>query len=147
MAHFNQPIQAETIGGFLLQIREHGTPLRVDSETETYYVLTAAQLKALLATLPTQAKDKVDLDHLTTFSPQDFGLSEADIADYEARQQLRQRAVNVHKQRPLNADLKRRLDAISQQGKIASPAERTQLLHELEALMNENLQALLPNPQ
>ncbi|MCE7987367.1 MAG: hypothetical protein DYG89_39880 [Caldilinea sp. CFX5] len=143
MAQKEQILQTKTVADFLVQVREHGTPLRVADKTETYYVLTATQLFQLLQ-LPLQDKG-VAADELS-FTLEEFGLTAADLTAYEAEQQRRQLALDTRKQRPLSTDLRRRLDNFRYAEASLSPTtqkEREQLLAELETVMAENLHALL----
>lgn len=160
MAHFDQSHPTKEVADFLVHVREQGTPLRVESETETYYVLTAAQLVKLLqsdAGSPGDDLDVADIDiddiDLATdrsFSLQDFGLTEADLVAYERQQRVQRAAVNSQKQHPLRADLKQRLDALPALERLSpqrAAQERAQLLEELEAAMLNNLHALLSKPK
>ncbi len=90
---FQQPSQTKAVADFLVQVRHQGTPLRVDSDTETYYVLTATQLQHLLeaAIVDNMATDLPN-DH--AFSLDDFGLTEADVVAYEAEQERQRSALN-----------------------------------------------------
>jgi len=155
MAHFDQSHPTKEVADFLVHVREQGTPLRVDSETETYYVLTAAQLVKLLQSEGGSPGDDIDVDNIDlatnrSFSLQDFGLTEADLVAYERQQRVQRAAVNSQKQHPLRADLKQRLDALPALERLSpqrAAQEREQLLEELEAAMLNNLHVLLSKPK
>lgn len=126
----------------LVQIQERGTPLRIDGDTGTYYILSADQLMTLLSLIPEDAAS------VSSFTPQDFGLTEADLTAYEARRKARREQIDLNVLVPLDPDLEQRLLHLSQiqhqrplSGKEAH--EREQLLHELEAAMLRNLQAVV----
>lgn len=150
MAHVDQPYQTKEVAQFLVQVREQGTPLRVDSDTETYYVLTATQLQQLL--FAAFADDAADSDFAAdySFTPADFGLTEADIAAYEAKQQQQRAALNLQKQQAPAPELIRRLEALPRLERLfpkRAATERTELLRELETVMLANLRAALPDAE
>lgn len=91
MAYIDQPLQTKEVTAFLGQVREQGTPLRVDSDTETYYLLTATQLQELLFSALADRVDNANFADDESFGLADFGLTENDVAAYEATQ-ARQRA-------------------------------------------------------
>jgi hypothetical protein len=146
---FQQPSQTKAVADFLVQVRHQGTPLRVDSDTETYYVLTATQLQHLLeaAIVDNMATDLPN-DH--AFSLDDFGLTEADVVAYEAEQERQRSALNRHQQRPLHPALIRRLNALPRLEALFpmhAVAEREALLRELETAMLHNLCTLIPEAE
>ncbi|MEZ4661320.1 MAG: hypothetical protein R2911_27535 [Caldilineaceae bacterium] len=146
MVHIDLPLQSKEMADFLVTVQEQGTPLRVDSETETYYVLTAKQLMYLLQSIPDDAAQEYDLVDESSFALEDFGLTEADVAAYEARQQTQKRAINPQHQQPLNANLQRRLEALPKLEKLdpqRAVEERAKLLAELESAMLHNLHAII----
>lgn len=149
MAHLHQSYQTKAVADFLIQVRHQGTPLRVDSDTETYYVLTAAQLQQLVEAA---IVDNVatDLPNDQAFTLADFGLTEDDVVAYEAKQERQRSALNLQKQRPLRPDLIRRLNALprlEQLFPMRAAAEREALLHELETVMLHNLRTLIPEAE
>ena len=130
------------VSDLLAQIEEHGTPLRIDGTTETYYVLSADQLMTLLRVIPE------DRDSVSSVTPQDFGLTEADLTAYEARRKARREQVDLNALAPLDTNLEQRLLYMSRIQRHQSLSEkeareREQLLHELEAAMLHNLQAVV----
>ena len=87
------------VGDLLDQLAHHGTPFRIDGATETYYVLSAAQLLTLLHGM------MKDVESVASFTPQDFGLTEADLAGYEARRQARRAQIDPGLLAPIEAAL------------------------------------------
>src|SRR5262245_63787028 len=85
------------VGALLDQIAQHGTPFRINGATETYYVLRADQLLTLLRGL------RADVASAESFTPQDFGLTEADLAGYETRRQARRAQIDPGMLPPLDA--------------------------------------------
>jgi hypothetical protein len=130
------------VGDLLEQIAQHGTPFRIDSVTATYYVLSAEQLLTLLrGTLEAVAS-------VESFTPQDFGLTETDMAGYEARRQVRRAQSDPSMLAPLEVTLAQRLrywhqvrhpQPLSEQEK----REIEHLLQELETAMGANVQAVV----
>jgi len=150
MAQFDQPYQTKEVADFLVQAREQGTPLRVESETETYYLLTATQLQQLLLSALADNPDNADFAENHAFTPEEFGLTEADIAAYEATQQKQRAALPLHRQQPPDPELIRRLDALPRLERLfpqRAVAEREALLRELEVAMLNRLQALIPETE
>lgn len=123
----------------LTEIETQGTPLRIDGQTETYYVLSASQLNALINR---SQDDSANFEDATNFTPEDFGLTEADLDQHEKTQQVQQQHIASHALKPLSEDLGSR---ITQQAQSTVPqqnkAERDELLAKLEAAMLTNLQA------
>src|SRR5262249_32049947 len=140
-AQNHSPTFSRNVSDLLAQITEHGTPLRIDSATETYYVLSADQLMTLLRGRPDE------VESVMSCTPQGFGLTEAEMAAYDTRRQSRRQRINLGVLAPLDAALEQRLRQW-QQGQRQRPLsqtqkrEREQLLHELEMAMMRNLQAL-----
>ena len=129
----------------LLEIEEHGTPLRINGQAETYYVLSAAQLMQLIGQLPADATEPEDI---SSFTPEDFGLTENELTAYEARRTARRQHVDADVQEPIAADLERRLRALSRRTRDNGQSRhdeiaRGQLLQELETAMLETLQAAI----
>jgi hypothetical protein len=129
------------VHGLLAQITEHGTPFRIDGATGTYYVLSADQLMTLLSS----RHDEVE--SVAACTPQDFGLTEADMSAYDTRRKARRQQIDLGVLAPLDTALEqrlRRLNQVQHQRPLseAQTREREQLLHELEMAMRRNLQAL-----
>jgi len=125
----------------LAQIEKHGTPLRIDGTTETYYVLSADQLITLFRVTPQ------DEESVSPLTPEDFGLTEAVLAAYEARRTARREQVDLNALAPLDTDVEQRLLHVSQIQRHRPLSEkevreREQLVHELEAAMFHNLRAV-----
>lgn len=130
------------VGNLLEQIAQHGTPFRIDGATETYYVLSAAQLLTLLRGM------SQDVESVASFIPQDFGLTEADLAGYEARRQARREQIDLGLLAPLEAALAQRLrrwHQVQHQPPLSDQEKREveQLLQELETAMGSNVQAVV----
>jgi hypothetical protein len=140
-AHNNPPTPSHDVGDLLAQITEHGTPFRIDGATGTYYVLSADQLLTLL-------RGKSDeVESVVSYTPQDFGLTEAEMSAYDTRRKARRKQIDLDVLVPLDADLEQRLRQLHQVQRQrplseAQKREREQLLHELEMVMMRNLQAL-----
>ena len=129
----------------LMEIEAKGTPLRLDGPKGTYYVLSASQLRKLLGRL---VDDFVDVDDVMGFALEDFGLTKADVAEYNEKQQAQRARVAESKLIPLPTILAERLSEVSEAGLSNSDvddAERETLLRELEAAMLANLQAAVAN--
>jgi hypothetical protein len=134
------------VGDLLEQIAHHGTPFRIDGATETYYVLSADQLLTLLRGMIE------DIDSIEAFTPQDFGLTDADLAGYEARRQARRAQIEPGMLAPLKAALAQRLrqwHQVQHQQPLSDQEKREigQLLHELETAMGSNIQAVVKKTQ
>ena len=124
----------QSVAELLQQVDVDGAPLRIDSKTNTYYVLSADQLLALL-------KNNHGDEKSPQFTPADFGLSEADITNYQALHRSRSSAIAQNKQAPLSANLRKRLRQ-SEKNNFRRP-ESEQLLHELEDEMLRNLESVV----
>ncbi len=127
----------------LTQLESQQTPLRIQGHQQSYYVLTVDQLLALMQ--PPQ-----NFEDDTSFTPEEFGLTEADIAAYEANQQKQRAALPLHRQQPPDPELFRRLDALPRLERLfpqRATAEREVLLRELEVAMLNRLQALIPETE
>jgi hypothetical protein len=128
------------ISDLLVQIKKQGTPIRIDSDMGTYYVLSADELLTLLQDVSSYEDAEV------SFTAQDFDLSEADVAAYETRRAQRRAYVDAEAQQPMSANLEQRLHDLRQH-EYRRPLtkeqidEREQVLHELEAAMLHNLEA------
>jgi len=140
-AQNNSPPPSRDVSDLLAQITEHGTPFRIDSATGTYYVLSVDQLMTLLCGRPDEVESVVSC------TPQDFGLTEADMSAYDSRRQARRQQIDLGVLAPLDADLEQRLrqwHQVQRQRPLSEThkREREQLLHELEVAMMRNLPAL-----
>lgn len=130
----------DDIAGLLDQIEHHGTPFRIDGSTQTYYVLSADQLMALLRDVHGGVESE------EPFTLEDFGLTEADLSAYEARREARRKRVDRGMLAPLEAALAQRLGQLNQtqsQAPLSDQQKREveELLNELEAAMGDNVQA------
>jgi hypothetical protein len=130
---------SKDVAGLLDQIENHGTPWRIDGPTETYYVLSADQLMALLRDGPR------GVESAASFTRQDFGLTEADLSSYEARREARRERIDRAMLAPLEATLEQRLrqwHQVQRQSPLSEQQKREmeQLLNELERAMGDNVQ-------
>jgi hypothetical protein len=87
------------------------------------------------------------VESVTPCTPQDFGLTEADMSAYDARRKARRKQIDLGELAPLDADLEQRLSQLNQVQRQqplsdTQKREREQLLHELEMAMTRNLQVL-----
>jgi len=139
----NRPNSGIEQADLLLEIEAQGTPLRIDGQTETYYVLSASQLRALMGRM---LDESAYVDGATSFTLDDFGLTEADVDAYNKMQQAQRARVETEMLKPLPTDLAERLAQLTEQsdGDMNS-AQAEQALAELEAAMLTNLQALAAN--
>ena len=95
-AQSRSPTSSRDGSDLLAQIREHGTPFRINSATGTYYVLSADQLMTLL-------RGQLDeVESVAACTPQDFGLTEAEMSAYGARRQARRQHINLGVLAPLS---------------------------------------------
>lgn len=150
VVHFDQRYQTKEVTDFLVHVREQGTPLRVDSDTETYYVLTATQLQQLLQATVADSPEDPDLPDNHAFTLEDFGVTEADVAAYEAVQKRQRAVLKRQKQQPLNAAVIRRLEALPRLEQLSpkhAAVEREELLRELETAMLNNLRTLIADAE
>lgn len=148
MAYIDQPFQTKEVAAFLGQVRKQGTPLRVDSDTETYYLLTATQLQELLLSVLADRVDVANFADDESFSLADFGLTEDDVAAYEAAQARQRAALHIEQQQLPDPELIRRLDALPHFAQLfpkRAAAEREELLRELETAMLVSLQSSIAN--
>src|SRR5712691_11148657 len=90
------------VSDLLAQITEHGTPLRIDGAAGTYYVLSADQLLTLLRGRPEE------VESMASCTPQDFGLTEADMSAYDTRRAARRQQIELGVLAPLDADREQR---------------------------------------
>ncbi len=130
-------IRSTTIRDLLIQLQQHDTPLRIENDAETYYVLRVDHLKALLEMLPP------DLDNNREFTLQDFGLNAADLKAYQQRRDARRKRLDISQQNRLEDTLLSRLEQANQSSTPTSAATQEETLRELEAKMLYNLQAAL----
>lgn len=137
----NSPAESRNIDELLSQIERQGTPFRIDATTETYYVLTAKQLMALVRI----ASD--DGGTVSPFKLEDFGLTEAEFAAYQARRESRREGIDVDALEPIDPALEQRLrylNRVQHERPLSEEEqrEREKLLHQLETAMLENLEAI-----
>jgi hypothetical protein len=140
-AQNHSPTSSGDVSDLLAQITEHGTPFRIDGATGTYYVLSADQLMTLLRGKPEEVESVVSC------TPQDFGLTEAEISAYDTRRKARRKQIDLGVLAPLDAALEQRLrqwHQVQRQQPLSDTQkrEREQLLQELEMAMMRNLQVL-----
>jgi hypothetical protein len=140
-AQNNSPPPSRDVSDLLAQIMEHGTPFRIDGATETYYVLSVDQLMTLLSGRPEE------VESVAWCTPQDFGLTEADMSAYDTRRKARRKQIDLGVLAPLDATLAQRLRQLNQVQRqrplsAVQKREREHLLHELEMAMMRNLRAL-----
>lgn len=146
-AKSDSPSKFRDVDDFLSRIEKQGTPLRIDSPSDTYYVLTAKQLMTLLD-IASKSENGEVVPQLTA---EDFGLTEADLAAYQARREARRQRTDVDVLEPIDPDLEQRLDRMNriQLVPLERPLsdderrEREKLLNELESAMLKNLKALV----
>jgi hypothetical protein len=141
-AQNNAPPLSRDVSDLLAQITEHGTPFRIDGAAGTYYVLSADQLMTLLSGRPEE------VESVASCTPQDFGLTEAEISAYDTRREARRKQIGLGMLAPLDAALEQRLrrwHQVQRQQPLSEThkREREQLLHELEMAMMRNLQVLI----
>ena len=104
-------------------------------------MLSADQLMTLLRSRPDEVESVVSC------TPQDFGLTEADMSAYDARRKARRQQLDLGVLTPLDAALEQRLRQLHRVQRqrplsAAQKREHEHLLHELEMAMMRNLQAL-----
>lgn len=135
------PLRDWTVEDLLSEIKQRGAPLRIESDADTYYVLRMDQVVALL-------EDSLqDAQPTDEFVPEDFGLTDADLAAYQARRADRRNAAPAEQQTQLDASLVQRLAKLKDKPSSYSPSEREALLQALEAAMLRSLQATLSATQ
>ena len=136
----NRLLDLDVAADVIAQLESQETPLRIQGSQQTYYVLSAEQMLALMQ--PTQMIDDDD-----SFMPQDFGLTEEDLTRYQNRRRERRQHVGATRHSRLAADLQNRLDllrSISTLSPTLPPVDQ-QTLQALEAAMLYNLQATPQN--
>ena len=124
----------------MAQLDTQETPLRIQSQRKTYYVLTVEQIAALMQPLPTVEDNE-------SFTPEDFGLTEKDVENYLARRQEREQQIGAADHMPISTELKNRLDmlrTLSDLSPSAVPVDK-QTLRVLEEAMLRNLQISVRN--
>lgn len=118
------------------QLASQLTPVRIEDQAQTYYVLSAEQLLALL-----QIAEMSDPTH--SFAPADFGLTEEDVTTYLHRRQQRQQGVDSATA-PLSLKLQAHLETLRMisNRSTATPPIDEQTLQTLEQAMLHNLQII-----
>jgi hypothetical protein len=136
----NRLLDLDVTADVIAQLESHETPLRIQGPQQTYYVLSAEQMLALMQ--PTQM-----LDDNGSFTPQDFGLTEENLTGYEARRRERRQHVDTTRHSQLTADLQNRLDLLRSISALSTdlPPVDQQTLQALEAAMLYNLQSTTQN--
>lgn len=138
----NPMLELDVTDDVLTQLESQPTPLRIQGHRQSYYVLTVEQILALM-----QPPQHIEDD--TTFTAQDFGLTEDDITAYLDRRHERQQQVGLAQPTPLPADLQNRLEMIRSLAAVTTtaPPVDEQTLQALEAAMLRSLQATIQNMQ
>lgn len=131
-------IELDVTDDILTRLESQQTPVRIQGHKQSYYVLTVEQILALMQPPQNFADD-------TTFTPQDFGLTEADVTDYLARRHERQQKLGVTKPTQLPADLQHRLDRLRAIAAVstAAPPLDEQTIQALEAAMLHSLETTI----
>ncbi len=99
----NPVVELDVPNEMLTQLESQQTPLRIQGHQQAYYVLTVDQLLALM-----QPSQTIEDD--TSFAPEEFGLTEDDVAAYVERRHARRQQLGVTQPTELPADLQQRLD-------------------------------------
>lgn len=138
----NPIIELDVTSDVLTRLESQQTPLRIQGHRQSYYILTIEQIVALMQ--PPQ-----NFEDDTTFTPDDFGLSEADIANYLARQQERQQYLGNPQHIPLPFELRERLDMLRSLSAVSASALPVdeQTIRALEAAMLRNIEATIQHMQ
>ena len=138
----NPMLELDVTDDVLTQLESQPTPLRIQGHRQSYYVLTVEQILALMQ--PPQ-----NMEDDTTFTAQDFRLTEDDITAYLDRRHERQQQVGLAQQTPLPADLHNRLEMIRSLAAVTTtaPPVDEQTLQALEAAMLRSLQTTIQNMQ
>ena len=89
-----------------------------------------------------------NIESVASFTPQDFGLTEADLVGYEARRQARRAQIDLGLLAPIKAALAHRLRQWHQMQHHQPLVDREkheieQLLQELETAMGSNVHAVV----
>lgn len=131
--------QFSDVSDLLDRVEEQKTPVRIQSPQNTYYVLSAEQVMALLR------MGNPEEQTAGTYTLHDFELSEEDLEAYEIRRKARRKQLASTSLQPSKARLLRRLTQWqeSQTQAILSEAQRheqEEFLQELETSMLQNLQ-------
>lgn len=134
----NEIVELDVTDDLLTRLESQQTPLRIQGQQRSYYVLTSEQLLALMQQPPHFEDD-------TTFAPEDFGLTEDDVTAYLARRQDRQQKLGATQPTPLPADLQQRLDWLRVMVPVSNhaflPDEQT--MQALEAAMLHSLETTI----
>jgi hypothetical protein len=93
--------QSKPVLDLLTQVKRTGRPVRVEHGADTFYVLSAEQLVTLLG------NPRAELDQDSSFQPEDFGLTQEELAAYEERSAVRRTFVATAA--PLDTELQRQL--------------------------------------
>ena len=133
----NAIVEFEVTDDVLTRLESQQTPLRIQGQWHSYYVLTVDQILALMQ--PPHFEDD------TTFAPEDFGLSEDDVTTYLARRQERQQKLGATQPTQLPADLQQRLDRlwVMVSGSNNAPRPDVQTMQALEAAMLHSLETTI----
>ncbi|MEM7530632.1 MAG: hypothetical protein AAF639_00525 [Chloroflexota bacterium] len=134
------------------QIHFDQVPLRINRKKQTYYILTEAQVMALMQ--PPPDRSYVDVDYALnddySFTPEDIGLTEDEMKKREeasrARAEYVQEKLGGMKLKPMDIELKNRLDMLKSLSATypSIPAIDEPTLQALEEAMLNNLKALVP---
>lgn len=131
----NAIVERDVTDDLLTRLESQQTPLRIQGQQRSYYVLTSEQLLALMQQPPHFEND-------TTFAPEDFGLTEDDVTAYLARRQDRQQKLGVTPPTPLPADLQQRLSRLHAVSNNTSHPN-DQMMQALEAAMLHSLETTI----
>ena len=134
----NAVIEFDVTDDVLTRLESQQTPLRIQGHQQSYYVLTMEQLLALMQPAQNFADDP-------SFSPEDFGLTEADVRAYLARRHERQQKLGSIQPTQLPADLQQRLERLRALTTIASATVSAddQAIQALETAMLRSLETTI----
>lgn len=134
----NSVVALDVPNEMLTQLESRQTPLRIQGHRQSYYVLTVDQILALLQ--PPQ-----NFEDDTSFTPEEFGLTEDDVTAYLARRHERQQQLGITHPTALPADLQQRLDrfrALVSISNDAPPVDEA-TMKALEAAMLRSLETTI----
>lgn len=129
-------LQLDISADVLTQLETHKAPMRVQGSQNTYYILTADQIRTLVQQSATFKDDK-------TFAPEEFGLREEDVQGYLARRQQREQTIDRTQQLSLAPELETQLAMLRAVSFTSATLDEVneETLEALEDLMLHNLQS------
>ncbi|MEZ4731727.1 MAG: hypothetical protein R3E79_31800 [Caldilineaceae bacterium] len=135
----NSIVELDVTTDLLTRLESQQTPLRIQGHRQSYYVLTVDQLLALMQPPPQNFEDD------TSFTPEDFGLTEDEVTAYLARRHERQQKLGVAQPAQLPADLQQRLDRFRALVALSSdaPPVDAATMHALETAMLRSLETTI----